>query len=184
MGQTSLFRLGLCDAPSMPRSPRADEAGGHYHALNRANLGAKVFRKGGDFVAFEQVFYETLQLYQLGTLPQVVSHFLTSHFLTPFALHPLLQCLLTAGMVRLESVSCRLKNVGLKNAQQRAKRRGGTAVLRWFWGATVSASAIGTKLSVLNQQLNVPLPIWLESGVVNGFNDELRQLLPERYRKG
>lgn len=49
----------------MPRSPRADEAGGLYHALNRANLGAKIFRKKSDFVAFEKVLYEALHLYQV-----------------------------------------------------------------------------------------------------------------------
>lgn len=49
----------------MPRSPRADEAGGLYHALNRANLGAKIFRKTGDFVAFENVLHEALQLYKV-----------------------------------------------------------------------------------------------------------------------
>lgn len=49
----------------MPRSPRADEAGGLYHALNRANLGAKIFRKEGDFVAFEKVLHEALQLYEV-----------------------------------------------------------------------------------------------------------------------
>ena len=29
----------------MPRSPRADEAGGLYHALNRGNLRATIFHK-------------------------------------------------------------------------------------------------------------------------------------------
>lgn len=49
----------------MPRSPRAHEAGVLYNALNRANLGAEVFRKEGDFVAFEKVLSEALQLYQV-----------------------------------------------------------------------------------------------------------------------
>ena len=49
----------------MPRSPRADEAGGIYHALNRANLGAKIFRKEGDFVAFEKLLGEALQLHRI-----------------------------------------------------------------------------------------------------------------------
>ena len=49
----------------MPRSPRADEAGGLYHALNRANLGAKIFRTEGDFIAFEKVLHEALQLYKV-----------------------------------------------------------------------------------------------------------------------
>ncbi len=49
----------------MPRSPRADEAGGIYHALNRANLGARIFRKEGDFAAFEKLLGEALQLHQI-----------------------------------------------------------------------------------------------------------------------
>jgi len=46
----------------MARSPQADEAGGLYHVLNRANFGAKMFRKEGDFVAFEKVLHEALRL--------------------------------------------------------------------------------------------------------------------------
>ncbi len=49
----------------MPRPPRADEAGGLYHALNRGNLRADIFRKEADFVAFEQILHEGLQLYQV-----------------------------------------------------------------------------------------------------------------------
>ncbi len=49
----------------MPGSPRADEAGGLYHALNRANLGAKIFRKEGDFIAFEKVLDEALQIHNV-----------------------------------------------------------------------------------------------------------------------
>jgi len=44
---------------------RADEAGGLYHALNRGNLRADIFRKEGDFVAFEKILFEGLQLYQI-----------------------------------------------------------------------------------------------------------------------
>ena len=33
----------------MPRPPRADAAGGLYHALNRGNLRADIFKKEGDF---------------------------------------------------------------------------------------------------------------------------------------
>jgi putative transposase len=33
----------------MPRAPRADEAGGLYHALNRGNLGAEIFHKDEDY---------------------------------------------------------------------------------------------------------------------------------------
>ena len=49
----------------MPRSPRAAEAGGIYHALNRANWGAKIFRKEGDFVAFEKVLHDALPFYKV-----------------------------------------------------------------------------------------------------------------------
>jgi hypothetical protein len=59
------FVRGTCSTHGMPRSPRADEAGGLYHALNRANLAAKIFRKTGDFVAFEKVLPEALQLYKV-----------------------------------------------------------------------------------------------------------------------
>ena len=49
----------------MPRPPRADEAGGLYHALNRGNLRADIFRKADDFAAFERILHEALQIYQL-----------------------------------------------------------------------------------------------------------------------
>ena len=49
----------------MPRPPRADEAGGLYHALNRGNLRADIFKKEGDFVAFEKILFEGLQLHQV-----------------------------------------------------------------------------------------------------------------------
>ncbi|TWT91946.1 hypothetical protein [Stieleria varia] len=39
----------------MPRPPRADEAGGLYHALNRGNLRATIFHKDADYAAFEWV---------------------------------------------------------------------------------------------------------------------------------
>jgi len=42
----------------MPRPPRADEAGGLYHALNRRNLRADIFKKDADFAAFEQILHE------------------------------------------------------------------------------------------------------------------------------
>ncbi|TWU01143.1 hypothetical protein Pla52n_45150 [Stieleria varia] len=38
----------------MPRPPRADEAGGLYHALNRDNLRATIFHKDADYAAFER----------------------------------------------------------------------------------------------------------------------------------
>jgi putative transposase len=52
----------------MPRSPRADEAGGLYHALNRGNLRATIFHKDGDYAAFEKILHEALQLYQVHLL--------------------------------------------------------------------------------------------------------------------
>ena len=47
----------------MPRPPRADEAGGLYHALNRANLRATIFHKDADYLAFERILNEALSIY-------------------------------------------------------------------------------------------------------------------------
>jgi len=47
----------------MPRPPRADEAGGLYHALNRGNSRATIFRKDEDFAAFERILAEGLERY-------------------------------------------------------------------------------------------------------------------------
>jgi hypothetical protein len=49
----------------MPLPPRADEAGGLYHAFNHGNLRADIFKKEGDFVAFEQILFEGLQVHQV-----------------------------------------------------------------------------------------------------------------------
>ena len=49
----------------MPRPPRADEAGGLYHALNRGNLRADIFHNEDDFVAFEKLLHEGLQRYEV-----------------------------------------------------------------------------------------------------------------------
>jgi len=49
----------------MPRSPRADEAGGLYHALNRGNLRADIFKKDEDFAAFERILGEALERYEV-----------------------------------------------------------------------------------------------------------------------
>ena len=49
----------------MPRSPRADEAGGLYHALNRGNLRADIFKKDEDFAAFERILSEALERYEV-----------------------------------------------------------------------------------------------------------------------
>ena len=49
----------------MPRPPRADYAGGIYHALNRGNLCATIFHKDEDFLAFEQILAEGLERYEV-----------------------------------------------------------------------------------------------------------------------
>ena len=49
----------------MPRSPRADEAGGLYHALNRGNLRATIFHKDADYAAFENILAEGLKIHQI-----------------------------------------------------------------------------------------------------------------------
>ena len=49
----------------MPRPPRADEAGGLYHALNRGNLRADIFHKDADFAVFERILHEALQIHQV-----------------------------------------------------------------------------------------------------------------------
>src|SRR5690349_18674872 len=49
----------------MPRPPRADEAGGLYHALNRGNARATIFRKDADYEAFERILREGLDRYQV-----------------------------------------------------------------------------------------------------------------------
>jgi putative transposase len=49
----------------MPRPPRADEAGGLYHALNRGNSRAAIFRKDADFEAFEKILAEGLERFKV-----------------------------------------------------------------------------------------------------------------------
>ena len=49
----------------MGRSPRADEAGGIYHALNRGNARHDVFFKDADFEAFERIIAEGLQKFSV-----------------------------------------------------------------------------------------------------------------------
>ncbi len=49
----------------MPRSLRADEAGGLYHALNRANFRATIFKKEEDYVAFEKILFEALEIHDV-----------------------------------------------------------------------------------------------------------------------
>ncbi len=52
----------------MPRTARAVEAGQIYHVLNRGNGRMKLFRKPGDFDAFERVLAEGLQRYPVDLL--------------------------------------------------------------------------------------------------------------------
>ncbi len=52
----------------MPRPPRADEALGIYHALNRGNLRATIFHKEADYVAFEKILGEGLERYRIELL--------------------------------------------------------------------------------------------------------------------
>lgn len=52
----------------MARRPRADEAGGLYHALNRGNARQAVFRKDADYEAFERILGEGLALYEIALL--------------------------------------------------------------------------------------------------------------------
>ena len=52
----------------MPRPPRADEAFGIYHALNRGNLRAPIFLKEGDYIAFEKILGEALERFQIELL--------------------------------------------------------------------------------------------------------------------
>ena len=49
----------------MPRPPRADEAGGLYHALNRGNSRAQIFHKEADYEAFERILAEGLERYDV-----------------------------------------------------------------------------------------------------------------------
>ncbi len=49
----------------MPRPPRADEAGGLYHAPNRGNAPAAIFRKDADYAAFQRIVAEGLGRYDV-----------------------------------------------------------------------------------------------------------------------
>ena len=49
----------------MRRPPRADEAGGLYYALNRANMRAEIFKKEADYEAFERILHEGLEIHQI-----------------------------------------------------------------------------------------------------------------------
>lgn len=60
----------------MPRSLRADDASGFYHALNRSNLRATIFHKQEDYAAFEKNLYEALG--SLGRVHRMCRSFLDS----------------------------------------------------------------------------------------------------------
>ena len=49
----------------MGRAKRADEANGVYHMLNRANRRATIFKKEGDYEAFEQILCEAAERFQV-----------------------------------------------------------------------------------------------------------------------
>ena len=49
----------------MPRSPRADEAGSIYHALNRGNARNPIFFKREDYEAFERLIVEGLEKFEV-----------------------------------------------------------------------------------------------------------------------
>ncbi len=49
----------------MPRSPRADEAGAIYHALNRGNARNPIFFKDEDYDAFERLIAEGLEKFEV-----------------------------------------------------------------------------------------------------------------------
>ncbi|OHB76353.1 MAG: hypothetical protein A2W31_02320 [Planctomycetes bacterium RBG_16_64_10] len=49
----------------MPRPPRADEAGGLYHALNRGNARESIFQKEADYEAFANILAAGLARYEV-----------------------------------------------------------------------------------------------------------------------
>ena len=78
----------------MPRSPRADVAGGLFHTLNRGNLRADIFKKDEDFLAFERILHEGLERYEV----QLFSYqLMTNHY------HLVLRPLLDGEMSRFMS---------------------------------------------------------------------------------
>ena len=49
----------------MARAPRADEAGGLYHVLNRGNSRSEILHKEADYEAFERILAEGLECYDV-----------------------------------------------------------------------------------------------------------------------
>ena len=52
----------------MGRAPRADIAGGIYHALNRGNARHDIFFKPEDFEAFERIVAEALSKFSVNLI--------------------------------------------------------------------------------------------------------------------
>ena len=88
-------------AGSMPRPPRVDEAGGLYHALNRGNLRADIFKKAGDFVALEKLLFEGLQLHQI----ELFSYQLMSNHYH-LVLRPLVDSVMSHSWAELAVIPC------------------------------------------------------------------------------
>jgi|GEM_PF-6300363 len=62
MSHISPFRSRGVPLNDVERPPRADEARGLDHVLNRVNFGTKMFRQEGDLVAFEKILHEAFRL--------------------------------------------------------------------------------------------------------------------------
>ena len=75
----------------MPRSPRADEAGGIYHALNRGNARRKIFRKPEEYEAFQSILGEGLDGHDIE---------LFSYQLMPNHWHLVIRCRVDGKMSR------------------------------------------------------------------------------------
>jgi len=80
----------------MPRPPRADEAGGLYHALNRGNLRATIFHNEADFEAIERILYEALQIHKV----ELYSFQLMPNYYDPNHDHLILRPLVDGEMSR------------------------------------------------------------------------------------
>ena len=78
----------------MGRSPRADEAGGIYHALNRGNAKSPIFFKEQDYAAFDRIVSEALEKFPVHLIAyQWMNnhwHMVPERYLTP--LFPLILC--------------------------------------------------------------------------------------------
>ncbi len=57
----ALSSIGGMETSPMGRPKRADEAGGIYHMLNRANRRETIFQKDVDYEAFENVRLEAFE---------------------------------------------------------------------------------------------------------------------------